>query len=207
MIPVFGRTNRAVPKVWLKLVAPSPADPEAIEPLINAAIEANTILDISSQAALWGGFVRSSNVPLMTIGRHDVERAVSSDQAANFVQAHLIEVLSAIGRDHIDFYYMPYRRALEEFQIDGILEALENAKSDGVIRHLGLAPNGPPMAALGLWQFHDAFETVLLRPGEDYDMLAPMAQERRVGIVSAGPVASPIADHPVLHTVSRADQI
>jgi aryl-alcohol dehydrogenase-like predicted oxidoreductase len=183
----FGRTNRVFPPVWLRLTVPTDPGDDWIEPLVASALARKTVIDISTQPALWGGFLRGTEATLMATGRHDVERATSEAQAADYVQAHLIEILSAIGRDHIDFYFMPYRRALEEFQINGAFEALETARQDGIIRHLGLAPVGPPLAALGLWQFHDAFDAILLEPGESYESLAPMAAERRVGVVVRDP--------------------
>ena len=118
----------------------------------------------------------------------DSGRATSATHAADLMQASLLQLLSALGREHLDIVFWSYRRALEQFQIDGALEALEMAKQEGHVAYLGLACEGPALATLGMWQFHDAFDLVLAnRSQEDheaFDTLLPMARERRVGMVA-----------------------
>jgi len=160
-------------------------------------------------------------------GSRDYENATDSTHAIDLVQANLIQLLSAIGRESVDFFFLPVRRTVEEFQIAGALEALESARQDGHIRFLGLQCVGSPFAALGVWQFHDAFEVVRMRRSqsdhEAYDTLSPLARERRVGVVTDQPfdaehpsdaVADAVnqvrrlsADHPVIVPVSSAAAI
>jgi len=165
---------------------------ESAKDLVDHAVAQNVPLDITSQPALWGGCMRGTEATLMSIGGPRIENATEEDHAMDLVQAHLIETLSSIGREYIDFYFLKIRRGLEEYQINGALAALESAKQEGNVRFIGLFPEGPPMAILGVWQFHDAFETVLLpkNPLENraYDNLAPLAQERRAGIVTTRPL-------------------
>jgi len=182
---VLGRTNRVFPSVWLSLASPSENAGEGWPGrLVEAALAANTVIDISHNPALWGGQMRGTEACLMSMGGLEIERATETSHATDLVQAHLIETLSAIGRDYIDFYFLRVRRGLEEFQINGALEALEMAKQEGHIRYIGLACDGPSLAVLGLWQFHDAFEVLLVRDDEAYQTLAPIARERRVGIIA-----------------------
>jgi hypothetical protein len=185
---VFGRTNEVFPDRWVTLSVPdggfgdeTPAD------LVAAARELNTVIDISTQPALWGSPLRGGNDLLLQKGTLQIEKATSEDHASDLVQAHLIESLSSVGREMIDFYYLRIRRNLEEYQINGAMAALEFAKQEGHIRFLGLMADGPAMAVLGFWQFHDAFETVMIsRPlnsAKSFETLAPLANQRRAGIV------------------------
>lgn len=185
---VFGRTNEVFPDRWVTLSVPdggfgeeSPAD------LVAAVRELNTVIDISTQPALWGSPLRGGTDLLLQKGTLQIEKATSEDHASDLVQAHLIETLSSLGREMIDFYYLRIRRNLEEYQINGAMAALEFAKQEGHIRFLGLMADGPAMAVLGFWQFHDAFETVMiskpLNAGKSFETLAPLANQRRAGIV------------------------
>lgn len=209
---VLGRTNRAFPPIWLALGVPRA--PEDADPLLEVARSAKVPLDITAQPGLWGGRMRGGEDFLTVVGPSHHERATEHSHAIDLVQAHLIETLSAIGREWIDVYWLRVRRPLEEFQIDGALEALESARQDGHVRYLGLACDGPGLSALSVWQFHDAFELVLVpRSGDDepYRTLAPLASERRVGLVhrldSPAALANlPPAERPALVTARNADE-
>ena len=121
----------------------------------------------------------------MQTGGKDLDRAVDEKHASDLVQAHLIETLSCIGREWIDFYFLVVSAPLEEFQINGALLALEMARQEGHVRFLGLESRGAPLSSLGLWQFHDAFEAVAFASSPQdrtfEETLLPMAQTRRVG--------------------------
>lgn len=187
----LGRTNRTFPPVWISLGLPrGPSEADWAPALVKEALTANTVLDISINPGLWGGQMRGTDALLMARGNADIENATSSRHAFDLVQAHLLQTLSAIGREQIDFYFLKIRRVLEEFQIEGALEALASAREEGHIAHLGIDADGPGLAILGVWQFHDAFEVALLpnpkERSEDFSMLASLATERRVGIVSLG---------------------
>ena len=163
-----------------------------LDQLVGAAVESGAPIDITNQPALWGGKMRGSSGTLIAVGPTDYENGVDEAHACDLVQAHLIETLSAIGREKIDIYYFRVRRMSEEFQLSGALQALEMAKQEGHIGHIGICCDGPSLATLGAWQFHDAFETILIPRNhydtEAYDTLAPMARERRVGIVTNSPL-------------------
>ena len=136
--------------------------------------------------------MRGTNATLIAIGATDYENGNDEAHTCDLVQAHLIETLSAIGREHIDIYYFRVRQMPEEYQLSGALQALELAKQEGHVGHIGLCCDGPSFATLGAWQFHDAFETLLVPRNhystEAYDTLAPLARERRVGIVTNSPL-------------------
>jgi hypothetical protein len=188
MKEVFGRTNEVFPSVWASLSVPdsgfgefTPAD------LVSELRQVNVPIDISSQPALWGSVLRGGQDVLLQRGTLQIEKATSEEHATDLVQAHLIETLSAVGREMIDFYFLRIRRNLEEYQINGALAALEYGKQEGHIRFLGLQADGPAMAVLGFWQFHDGFDAVMIphpaHSARTYDTLQPMAHQRRVGVL------------------------
>lgn len=191
MNAILGRTNRAFPPVWLSLSDPS--DPGDAEPLVQAAIESGLPIDVTASPARWGGLLRNHEEPFVTcIGNADYASAVDATHATDLVQANLIEILSCLGRPRLDIYWLRVLRAVEEFQIAGALEALESARQEGHVGYLGLFAQGPGLAVQAVWQFHDAFEVLLVprNHADDaaYRLLAPMAASRRVGVVSCRPL-------------------
>ena len=185
--PLLGRTNRVFPRIWLSLVGPGPS-PEKSAETAERAVRAKTPLDISRNTVYWSQFVRGNDeAVLIQVGAVDLEWAVDAKHAADLVQAHLLQTLSAIGREWVDFYFLRSRRALEEYQLSGAFEALENARRDGNVRYLGLYVDGPAQATMANWQFHDAFEVVCL---EGDPSLEAMALDRRVGIVRRSTAAT-----------------
>ncbi len=201
---VLGRTNAIYPKTWAALSVSSESTPEE---LVAAVRELNIPIDVSSQPALWGGFLRGGEDTLSVKSSADYERATSQDHATDLTQAHLIEVLSSVGRPMIDFYFLRVRRVVEEHQINGALAALEFAKQEGHIKHLGIYADGPVMAVQSVWQFHDAFEVALLKP--ESQSLSGLAGERRVGVVAAVPYgfADRKPNETYLVTVNSAGQV
>jgi hypothetical protein len=190
---VLGRTNRAFPPVWLSLSLPHESGETAIDALVGSARAANVPLDITGNPALWGGRLRGDEEAfLMQMSTPGYERATDDRHAGDLIQAHLIETLSAIGREWIDVYFLRVRRAVDEAQLSGALEAIEMARQEGHIRHLGIACDGSSLATLGMWQFHDAFDLLLVprnhHDDEAYRTLAPLAKERRVGVVTSRPL-------------------
>ena len=187
---LLGRTNSVFPPIWLSLALPR--EGRELDELVAAALSSGAPIDVTSQPALWGGKMRGTDATLVAISSDDYERATDEGHACSLTQAHLIEVLSSIGRETIDIYYFRVRQMAEEFQISGALQALDQAKEEGHIRHIGLCCDGLSFGTLGAWQFHDAFETLLVPrnhyDSESYDTLAPMANERRVGIVTSRPL-------------------
>lgn len=176
------------PSLWASLAVPSTGfQSESPADIVAVCREHGLPMSIASQPALWGGSLRGGTDVLIQSGTLQIEKATSEDHATDLVQAHLIETLSAVGRETIDFYFLPIRRALEEYQINGALAALEFAKQEGHVRFLGLKADGPGLAVLGMWQFHDAFEALWVKKplfeADTYETLVPLAQQRRVGVL------------------------
>lgn len=178
---------------------------QALRDLLQYTVAARLPIDVSLQPALIGGQIRSVDYVSISRSRTDYTVATDHNHAVTLVQAHLIETLSAIGREKIDFYFLRVQRAAEEFQISGVLEALEMARQEGHIGFVGLACDGPSLATLNLWQFHDAFDVVLIPDAISFDTLAPLAVERRVGVVLDGQWRQ--TDGPRIVTVESVAQL
>jgi len=144
-------------------------------------------LDISPAPALWGRFVRERANRLQIAAatpKNLLLQASDARIAANLVQSHIIETLCAVGRTHIDYYFLSLHEVPTEAQLSGALEALELARQEGQIGAMGLAAYGKPLAILALWRTHDAFEVVLLPDEAEWlQTLLPEARARRVGVV------------------------
>ncbi len=119
----------------------------------------------------------------MIVGGTDVAKGTSDHHAADLLQGEMLQIMSSLGRTHVDFFFWAIARPLTEFQIEGALNVLEYARQEGVMAHLGIAALDEA-AAMGLWQFHDAFECAFLPTRSD--SLESMARERRVGLVVLG---------------------
>lgn len=180
---VFGRTNLPFPSVWLSLRVPSERADGGIAGLVEAALASGAPLDVSSAPGLWGGAMRATEAVLMRLGAKDLARATGEEHAANLVRAHLIETLCAIGREHLDFYFLRFGDAPTEDQISGALSALEEARQEGHVRFLGLCAVEQPSAAFDVCRRHDAFEAILTGLPVAERTLAGLAQERRAGLL------------------------
>lgn len=199
---VFGRTNIPVPPVWLSLREPETPAPAWAEALCEAAVSAKTIIDISQRPGLFGGLIAGKGSLVMAVGGGDCSRAPDASWAKNFVEAKLVSVLSCLRQDHLDFFFLDYTGPWEEFQINGALEAIESARQDGLIRFSGLAASGNDLATEAMWNFHDAFDAVLMRPESYESALYSLSLKFRAGVVTYG---QSIGGWPVLNRVSSAE--
>jgi len=200
---VFGRTNQVFPATWLRLIAAGRENADIAE-LAKAAQQAKTVIDISSNAALWGGFLRATTAPIMAVGPFDLSRAAGEQSAHDLVLAHLIETLSAVGRESIDFYFLRVDAPLRENQISGALIALEEARQESNVKFVGMAAYDS-MSAQTLFHFHDAFEAILLSKPSEQSALRLMAKERRVAIVSAGEIAQRAGEARLVSVASESE--
>lgn len=223
---LLGRTNRAFPATWF---APQETAPGHAPALAARLMEVGAPVEISSNPALWGGLMRGTTAAVAVTCGRNLAACDRSETARDLIMGELLQHLSCIGRDYLDFVFLRLDRRLEEFQLSGALEALEMNREDGTIRHLGVASFGRAFATLAMWQFNDAFDVCLLprnpQQTEGYEMLGQLARERRVGIITCGaidwgdgPVTTDLAtgarlvstfrqEHPVLVGVRRVEEI
>lgn len=189
----FGRTNESFAPRWLRLVTGSV---DSAHDVVQAALKQDTVIDISTNPGLWGGQMRGTVAKLMALGISDLDRATGDRHAADLLDAHLIQILSSIGREWIDFYFLPILKPLRSDQLQGALSSLENARQDGHVRHLGIYGFADKASLETGWRNADAFEALWLMEGMDPEVEADaiqMANERRVGVVSRHePVETPI---------------
>ncbi len=214
---LLGRTNRYVYPVWARGdlrgdgVAEERAE-RALHALLQSPVE---VLDITPAPALWGRFLREQSPALQVavVAPADLLlHAPDARIAANLVQSHIVEVLCAIGRSQIDYYFLSLRESLGEAQLSSALEPLEIARQEGAIRALGLAAFGDPLSILAFWRLHDAFEVALLPDtAEAIEVLLPEAHARRAGVVlqtdSLPEAALQKGAHAVLISVEGAVQL
>jgi hypothetical protein len=213
---LLGRTNRYVYPIWARgdLRGSESAEERAerlFQRLCQSPIET---LDISPAPAIWGRFLRETANTLQVAVASPVNWLVHAPDArvaANLVQSHLVEVLCAIGRPQIEYYFLSIGEPLSEAQLRGALEALEIARQEGQVGSLGLAATGNPLLILALWRTHDAFEVVLLPDvREATETLLPEARARRAGVVlrtdSTPPTALPQGAQVVLAPIEQAVQ-
>ncbi len=179
-VELFGRTNIPVPPVWLSLSEPENPEPGWAQTLCDSAVAAKTVIDISQRPGLFGGLIAGRGSLVMAVGGGDCSRAPDAHWAKNFIEAKLVSVLSCIRQDHLDFFFLDYAGPWEEAQINGALEAMESARTEGLIRFAGLNASGNDLATLAMWQFHDAFDAILMSPNS-FPTLGPLAHDRRVG--------------------------
>jgi hypothetical protein len=180
-----------------------PANEQEAQRLVEAAIRSGAPLYVSKQPGFWGSKLRGATCPLLVTSAFDIERAVDEKHALDLTQAHLIESMCCLGRETLDFYFLRVRAPLQEFQVSGALEALEDARQEGHVRHLGLWSDDDD-ATLAVWQVHDAFDLVCLDLGSSLDT---MARNRRVGVLFRGDRPDGSEEQPLLHPVSRASEI
>ena len=205
---VLGRTNQSFPSTWLSLVAAG-RNVAGAKDLIDTALEAKTVIDISSGPALWGGQMRGTNATLMMIASTGIAKAMDEQHAHDLVQAHLIEVLSSIGRENIDLYFLSIEERLQEMQISGALIALEEARQEGNVRFVGIAAKDI-FATQNVMHFHDAFELLLLdESNAQSGALKHLAKSRRVAIVTKtnDPEREAASGEAILVRVKTPDEI
>lgn len=182
--------------------------------MLAAARASQTVLDVSQNTSLFASGLRDYPHPLMMVGKQTIQSYFTEDQVHVQMEAMLFQCLSSLNRPSVDLFYWQVDEALEEFQINAALETLEIARQEGVIGSLGLAIGAVPLASLALLQFHDAFESILVRraPKDDgaFEMVQGLATARRVGVlswISSAEVESAAYNDPRLVTVRSASDI
>jgi len=215
---LLGRTNRYVFPIWARgrLTGDGTVE-ERAERLTRALLQSPIeTLDISPAPAVWGRFLREQAIQLqiaVATPTNLLLHAPDARIAANLLQSHIIETLCAIGRTHIDYYFLSLHETPNEMQLSGALEALELARQEGQIGAIGLAAYGAPLAILALWRTHDAFEVALLPDeAERLQTLLPEAHARRVGVVvltdgSRPPDKGQVALTPIEQAVALASTL
>jgi hypothetical protein len=157
-----GSTRKfRLPSTWIRLTTP-PWDSAEVARFKDQKSQGHVVFDITTSPAYWGSMLGSHEDLVMIQGGPDVAHAADQMSAANLVQAHLIEAMSAIGRPYLDFYFFQIRQELAPDKSVGAVHALKNAQEEGHIRNLGLAADSPK-PALDFWQSNQIFDIALLK--------------------------------------------
>lgn len=180
----IGRTNRVLPAFWFHF-AEAAAGPEDALRMVKLAEEVSAVVFLSGRPGFWGETLRGFPGELMVSGGHYASMRPNEQAVRNEMEAELIQWLSALGRTQIDYFFLECAGPLETFQINGVLEVLEMARQDGLIRNLGLLARNP-YASLSLAQFNDAFDLYYFPHAEDSEVLAGLAESRRIDVLVNG---------------------
>lgn len=194
MSSVLGRTNRVWPEEWWKLVGFR--DREIVVSDLKA--QPRPVLAMGSPG-IWAHELRGLGCDWLVCDSGGVERACDEGEAMQIMMGEIVQRVSNSPDGGISIWFLSVARAWEEFQINGALAALDSAREERLVDHLGLHVAGRAMGVASLWRFHDAFDVVLCRPGEEFDSVLATARERRVGVVQDGGEA--LGFGPVLREV------
>lgn len=177
---MLGRTNREYPSIWLR---PHLGDSEDLAPMLDALTEVDTVIDVTLMP---GVLSRLKGKKLLYRGGMAVAGARTNNNAGDLMGAEIIEIVSSLAGQPLEFFVLRVREPLEDHQIEGALGALTSALEEGLVRHVALGFEGP--AAMPLWQLNDAFDAVLVtrnhREEADYLAASAQARSRRVGVVA-----------------------
>lgn len=186
---ILGRTNQYLYPLWIQgtLRDPSMSAREQAEHHFMRLLQSPyEVLDITPAPALWGQLIREhpNELKIAITAPPNLLQVASYSLVVHSVQAHLVEVFCAIGRDDVDFYFLNLSEPVAESALSGALEALEMARQEGQIKALGFTTSAEPLRILSLWRTHDAFEVIRV-PQDSVirEVLIPEAKSRRVGIV------------------------
>lgn len=135
---------------------------------------------------IWAHDLRGFGCDWLVCDSGGVERARDEGEAMQIMMGEIVQRISNSPDGGISIWFLSVARAWEEFQINGALAALESAREERLIDHLGLHVAGRAMAVASLWRFHDAFDVVLCPPGEEIESVLSTARDRRVGFVQDG---------------------
>jgi aryl-alcohol dehydrogenase-like predicted oxidoreductase len=142
-----------------------------------------------------------------------VHPALTPEEAAWQVRQYLHNSLERLGVDYLDLYQIHDVDTLDPVLAEGgVLQTLQEAKRQGLIRYIGLATRWHDLSETAA--DHPGFDTVLTHL--DYTLLEQSARlmiefanERGVGVINASPLGSGLlvgADprkHPATHVEVR----
>jgi hypothetical protein len=176
---VLGRTNKSYDRTWVR-----PIFGGELDSLLDYLGEYEGVIDATAMPAILGARLTKPR-QFMIRGGLGLPNAGTASQSADSVGGEIIEALSSTLQTSLEFFLLRIREPLEEHQIEGALGALDEARGEGLIHHLGIAVESP--AALPIWQLNDGFDIVLVSPeGNLYVESKKLAVARRVGLVVDG---------------------
>lgn len=140
ILPAIESKGTAFGRTWIRPCADTPFE------IVEAAVQAGALLDISVSPAYWGGRFRGTDVPFAAAVGSDLKNALTEAQAATMIEGEMISIFSAIGAETIDTLILRVADDLAAFQRMGALNALAFAKQDGQVKHVGLDFSRGPLS-------------------------------------------------------------
>lgn len=180
---LFGRTNRKVPRQWLKLK--EPLEPNTVPDLCKFIGQVDCVTDITYQPALFGRFLPAPAKLLCELPA-TIQFADTEQKAFDLANGALIQILSAIGRSKLDFLTVDLDTPLEDHQLEGLLKATSAFIEEDTISFLGLSVRRTGRTALNNWKLHDAFSFCVFSsrlPVPIQTEIKNLAESRRLGLV------------------------
>lgn len=178
---VLGRTNRVWADEWWRLVGFG----ELARVGEELRASPRPIL-AGGSPSIWSNELRGAGCDWLVTSSAGCETARNEEESAGIMMGEIVQAVSCSPDGNISIWFLSVDRPWEEYQINGALAALESAREERLVKHLGLHIAGSAMAVASLWRFHDAFEVVLCRPGLELEGVVATARERRVGVVQDG---------------------
>jgi hypothetical protein len=180
------RANRSFPSTWLRLCwNPSSGDPQAY---LAEALKTNLPLDLSLNTSLWAQGL-NDETPIIAVGGIDIENSVSQEHAADLLEAFLFQVVCSLKVLSLETFFLEVRKPLKPFQVQGVLETLETARADSVVKFAGLYATSAD-DLMSVWADNDAFEFVMMPHDKLTEAVVALAKSRGVGLVTLGEQAA-----------------
>ncbi|MFC1639769.1 aldo/keto reductase [Gemmatimonadota bacterium] len=164
------------------------------EAIINRAIDLG-VNYIDTAAAYGQGISQRYIGRVMATRRDEVFLATKTHRRSFDESMQLLEEsLESLQTDHLDLWQLHNITRIEQldqiFADDGAIHALQRARDEGVVKHLGITGHANPDVLMeGLRRFE--FDTILmaLNPADKYhrpfmDGLLPEANRRQMGVIA-----------------------
>ena len=167
---------------------------ELSEKIVNRAIDLG--VNYIDTAAAYGGGVSQKHIGRVLKTRRNEVWISTKTHLLNYDDSMrlLEESLKSLQTDHLDLWQLHNIQRQDQvdqvFADDGAIKALEKAKSEGIVKHLGITGHYEPMILLKCINRYD-FDTILMAVnGADVHYLSfknyllPEVQKKGMGIIS-----------------------
>jgi predicted aldo/keto reductase-like oxidoreductase len=171
-----------------------PGTEDLSEKIINRALDLG--INYIDTAASYGGGISQKNIGrVMKTRRNETYLATKTHLRTYDGSMKLLEEsLKSLQTDHLDTWQLHNVQTQEQvdqiFAADGAIKALEKARSEGMVRFLGITGHYEPMILKQCLERYD-FDTILMAVnGADVHYLSfknyllPEAQKKGIGIIS-----------------------
>jgi hypothetical protein len=152
--------------------------------LLAAAVATKLPLDLSLNTSLWGMGLEP-DTSIVVVGGIDIENAVSQEHAADLLESYLFQVICSLRGKSIETFFLDIRKPLKPHQIQGALETIETARTDGILKFVGLHSTSSDNL-MSAWTDNDAFEFIMAPQDSLTETVVSLSRSRGVGLVTIG---------------------